>query len=355
MASSRFTPFERLLLTSRNEADTAALLLLAWLAMSDGQETLSPRKRALLDELTGDFRHDHGHQLLVDLASGPDFVALQLAAEILQRYYRGPRRETFLRQAIHIATHDGGMAAGQHHVLRFLADLLGVMPETFGVLFRDVAGYPLETPEDLSKAQYWQLRDGARERDSERGSQPGGEEPRGEKAKREKAKREETKREDAEDAKRSWRKRHDRQREHDRGKREQAHGRERAHEHERERDGARHHRRWRRDGAGQHDKAYGDGHSRYGGHERKRHEGFSHDGMSGGRSSAHDEKTQRALAVLGLMGNVQKSEVKRAYRRLAQKYHPDRYHAQSQEAMATASLRFQRIKNAYDYLMRQHA
>ena len=86
MASSRFTPFERLLLTSRNEADTAALLLLAWLAMSDGQETLNPRKRALLDELTGDFRHDHGHQLLVDLASGPDFVALQLAAEVLQRY-----------------------------------------------------------------------------------------------------------------------------------------------------------------------------------------------------------------------------------------------------------------------------
>ncbi|MCK0752175.1 DnaJ domain-containing protein [Chromohalobacter japonicus] len=55
------------------------------------------------------------------------------------------------------------------------------------------------------------------------------------------------------------------------------------------------------------------------------------------------------------MENAQKSEIKRAYRRLAQKYHPDRYHAQSQEAMVTASLRFQRIKNAYDYLMRQHA
>ncbi len=55
------------------------------------------------------------------------------------------------------------------------------------------------------------------------------------------------------------------------------------------------------------------------------------------------------------MENAQKSDIKRAYRRLAQKYHPDRYHAQSQEAMVTASLRFQRIKNAYDYLMRQHA
>lgn len=341
MASSRFTPFERLLLTSRNEADTAALLLLAWLAMSDGQETLSPRKRALLDELTGDFRHDHGHQLLVDLASGPDFVALQLAAEVLQRYYRGPRRETFLRQAIHIATHDGGMAAGQHHVLRFLADLLGVMPETFGVLFRDVAGYPLESPQDLSKAHYWQSREGARDQDSEQTSRQGDE----------REHREQAGSESGEKARRSWgrRKRHEWQHGHDRGEREQAHERERTH------DRGRDHRRWRRDGAGQHDQSSGDGQSRPGGHERKRHEGFSHDGMRGDRSTAHDEKAQRALAVLGLMGNAQKSEVKRAYRRLAQKYHPDRYHAQSQEAMATASLRFQRIKNAYDYLMRQHA
>lgn len=333
MASSRFTPFERLLLSSRNEADTAALLLLAWLAMSDGQGTLSDRKRALLDELTGDFRHDHGYQLIVDLASAPDFVALQLAAEVLQRYYRGPRRETFLRQAIHVATHEGALAVGQHHVLRFLADLLSVAPETFEILFRDVAGYPLAMPEDPSAAHYWR----ARERESaehRHSSQQGHDGAQGEKS-RERTAGEEG---DAQGARERHRQeRRYRQREHAKEEREETRRRR---------------WRWRREDTGQREQAHDGQHSHQ---EKRHHESFSHEGAHAKGHATGNEKAQRALAVLGLMENAQKSDIKRAYRRLAQKYHPDRYHAQSQEAMVTASLRFQRIKNAYDYLMRQYA
>ncbi|WP_277811101.1 J domain-containing protein [Chromohalobacter canadensis] len=331
MASSRFTPFERLLLSSRNEADTAALLLLAWLAMSDGQGTLSDRKRTLLDELTGDFRHDHGYQLIIDLASAPDFVALQLAAEVLQRYYRGPRRETFLRQAIHVATHEGALVAGQHHVLRFLADLLGVAPETFEVLFRDVAGYPLAVPEDLSAAHYWRSRESADHRHS---SQQDRHDTHGESS-RERTDGEE----DAAQGSRGRRRKEQRYRQREHAKD--------GHDETRRRRW-----RWRREEAGQREQAHDGQHSDEG--ERHR-EGFSHEGAYAKGHASGNEKAQRALAVLGLMENAQKSEIKRAYRRLAQKYHPDRYHAQSQEAMVTASLRFQRIKNAYDYLMRQHA
>ncbi|WP_280568525.1 J domain-containing protein [Chromohalobacter sp. 296-RDG] len=336
MAASRFTPFERLLLSSRNEADTAALLLLAWLAMSDGQDTLSDRKRALLDELTGDFRHDHGYQLVVELASAPDFVALQLAAEVLQRYYRGPRRETFLRQAIHVATHEGALAAGQHHVLRFLADLLSVAPQTFEVLFRDVAGYPLAVPEDPSAAHYWRSHESAEHRHYSRQGHDGayGE-----------SSRERTDGEEGNAQGSRNRHRHERryrQREYAKDEREETRRRR---------------WRWRREDTGQREQAHG---GQYSHEDKRRREGFSHEGFSreGAHAKGHatgNEKTQRALAVLGLMENAQKSDIKRAYRRLAQKYHPDRYHAQSQEAMVTASLRFQRIKNAYDYLMRQHA
>ncbi|MCI0511317.1 DnaJ-like protein [Chromohalobacter marismortui] len=336
MASSRFTPFERLLLSSRNEADTAALLLLAWLAMSDGQDALSDRKRALLDDLTGDFRHDHGHQLIVDLASTPDFVALQLAAEVLQRYYRGPRRETFLRQAIHVATHEGALAAGQHHVLRFLADLLGVAPERFEVLFRDVAGYPLAAPEDPSAVDHWQAREGA---------EPGGgarKKRRGADGERFRAHADDQ--ESSDQGARAGRRQERQHRRNEHAKEEREENRQRRW-------------RWRRDDTGHHERSRGGQRS---GEGKRHHEGFSHEGFSheSGRTGGYangNEKAQRALAVLGLMENAQKSDIKRAYRRLAQKYHPDRYHAQSQEAMVTASLRFQRIKNAYDYLMRQHA
>lgn len=55
--------------------------------------------------------------------------------------------------------------------------------------------------------------------------------------------------------------------------------------------------------------------------------------------------------MLELDENASPTEIKRAYRRLAQRHHPDRFHGQSELRISLASQRFQRIKNAYDYLM----
>ncbi|MDG4869334.1 DnaJ domain-containing protein, partial [Guyparkeria sp. 1SP6A2] len=66
------------------------------------------------------------------------------------------------------------------------------------------------------------------------------------------------------------------------------------------------------------------------------------------------DRTTRALAVLGLMPGASKTEVRKAYRRMAQLHHPDRFYSESEHQVALASARFQRIKNAYDYLMQTY-
>lgn len=57
-----------------------------------------------------------------------------------------------------------------------------------------------------------------------------------------------------------------------------------------------------------------------------------------------------AYAILGLKKEAPSGEVKRAYRRLAQNYHPDRYENLGSDAKENAELKFLRVQQAYEVL-----
>ncbi|SHE38956.1 DnaJ like chaperone protein [Modicisalibacter ilicicola DSM 19980] len=255
MASTRFSPFELLLLKSRNQTDTAALLLLAWVAVSKG--SLSPADRQRLGDMAGSLRHGHDHRLVLDVAEEQDLQAIQLAAEVLQRDRWGERALPFLSQAIELTVQDGNLAAASYHVLGFLADLLGVAPQRLKQLFLEVTGTQFACSEDPSRASYWQARE------------------------------------------RTWR------------QREQERQREQRDTHQQERAS-----------------------------RQKR------------QAPPFGDKTLRALTILELDASATRSEIKRAYRRLAQAHHPDRFFSRGEGDVATASVRFQKIKKAYEYLMK---
>lgn len=282
MATTRFSPFELLLLKSRNQTDTAALLLLAWVAASKG--SLSDADSRRLGELSAGLRHGHAHDPVIEIATRQDLAAIQLAAEVLQKDRWGDQASHFLRQAIEMAIADGKLAAATNHILRFLADLLGTSPQQFGQLFNEVAGREFESPEDPSRADYWHARERARQQQSHQ---------------------------------------HER-RDHYERQHSHHHEQHRSHQHERQ-------------------------HS----HQEERRQSHRHE-----RSSyrAHDrpppnDRTLRALDILGLDADATRSEIKKAYRRLAQTHHPDRFFALGESDVASASLRFQKIKKAYEYLM----
>ncbi|MCF6185144.1 MAG: DnaJ domain-containing protein [Bacteroidales bacterium] len=55
-----------------------------------------------------------------------------------------------------------------------------------------------------------------------------------------------------------------------------------------------------------------------------------------------------AYRIMGVSPSVTKSQLKRAYRNLAKKHHPDKFAGESKEVLKNAEEKFQEIKEAYD-------
>ncbi|GHE20245.1 J domain-containing protein [Halomonas urumqiensis] len=314
MSADRFSPFERLLLESRHPPDTAACLLLAWVMTQRGP--IGQVEHAALEALTQRHRHGHDLTVLLSIAADQDLDAIQLACELLSRHQAELDGDAFLRQAIRLASPAKPPTLAQQHLLGFLADLLGVAPHDFSPLFASLTGTPWRAPADPSRQAFW----GPQPQHSEEGhaqadpsssqrsaliawmrrwlAELAGAWPRWREARHQQgnAKRERTRQEQAQ--------------------REQ------------------HHQR-------QENKAGGSAH-------RERHEQHetSDEQPPGG------VRTRQALAVLGLTPGASRSEIRKAYRRLAQVHHPDRFHHQGDAVVARASRRFQRIRSAYDHLTR---
>lgn len=273
MPIARFSTFELVLLQSHQQADTATLLLLAWVL--DHCTTLTPHQRywRLARKAEG---LAHGHDLapLLRIAGQRDTHAVQLAAEVLHRQCSAEQGHGIIQKAIALAVENGRLSPANHYILRFLADLLGIPPAMLETLFQALTGSALPPPDDPSREAYWRARNTAYyRRQAER---------------------------DAEQARAQQQR-------------------------EQEQEQARQHQQKERE-------------------RRERH---------GRASAAAPDRTLQALAILGLDPGASRRDIRRAYRRMAQLHHPDRFFAESEQATARASQRFQRIKKAYDYLMQR--
>ena len=323
MSTARFSPFELLLLKSRSQVDTATLLLLGWVLVHR-QHVSEGQRRRRLAQVTSQFRHGHELGPVMSIAHSQDLHAIQLAAEVVRKECSKERSLSVMHQAITVATDDGDISLANHYILRFLADLLNVAPATLGTLFQELTGQPLRPPEDPSRDAYWQTHDPAyyaqkaqEEADAaqrEKASQEQAEQQQRAKAdkQQEKKQKQQEKKQQKEDARRA------------KARAEQSSAEQKAEKARAE--------QARQEQARQEE-------------SRQRQQ----------RSSPPPpDRTTRALAVLGLTPGASKTDVRRAYRRMAQLHHPDRFYSDSEHQVALASARFQRIKNAYDYLMQTY-
>ncbi len=64
----------------------------------------------------------------------------------------------------------------------------------------------------------------------------------------------------------------------------------------------------------------------------------------------HGSQTRNPYTVLGVDREASPQEIKSAYRKLANKYHPDKVHAMGDEFKALAEKRFKEIQEAYQAL-----
>lgn len=78
----------------------------------------------------------------------------------------------------------------------------------------------------------------------------------------------------------------------------------------------------------------------------------SHSGYSGysGSSTSYSAPRKDPYKVLGLASTATDDEVKRAYRRLAMKYHPDKVEGMGEEVKKNAEAQFREINEAYEQI-----
>ena len=332
MSIARFSPFELLLLKSRSQVDTATLLLLAWVLVHRQQVSEGQRRRRLA-QVTAQFRHGHELGPVMSIAHSQDLQAIQLAAEVVRKECSNECSLSILYQAITLATDDGELSLSNHYILGFLADLLNVTPATFGTLFHELTGKPLQSAEDPSRDAYWQVHDpeyhARKARDAQAAEQQAKEAEERQRANKEQQQQRQQHRqrqqEEAHREKARQQQAKQEQNKQEQNKREQDKQQERRKRQEQ----AQQRQRWQQ--------------------EQKRQEEARRQQRE--RPSSPADRHTRALAVLGLTPGANRADIRRAYRRMAQLHHPDRFYSGSEHQVALASTRFQRIKSAYDYLM----
>ena len=163
--SRNFSQFELLLLQSKNELGTSVLLMLAWIAVSDG--SIDKSETGQIAEISAALKHDHDLQPLLELAEKRDKNALQLASEIVREHFYGEKAHLFLEMAIGISIADGYLRPTENHIVRYLSDLLGITRAGLNKLFVEVTGREIPKPSNPSSARYWQ------DRGKQKSSQPG--------------------------------------------------------------------------------------------------------------------------------------------------------------------------------------
>lgn len=242
-----FTEFEKHLVASENQRGTALAFVLSWIANADG--VIDDEEVALLSRIAGRNVKAESISALLQLASNPGTKDLQLACEILQQSVTGDDRHRFVQMVLGMAMADGVLSTAENHIIRFLADVIGVGEEGLKQSFAELMGPTkiLPKPSDVSSARWWRSREPKRESYSEQKKRYGRQAP-------------------------------------------------------------------------------------------------------PSSSASTSLKRLKALAALGLDDGASQDDIRKAYKRMAQVHHPDKFTSLGDEAVEAASDSFRRIKEAYDYL-----
>lgn len=78
-------------------------------------------------------------------------------------------------------------------------------------------------------------------------------------------------------------------------------------------------------------------------------------GWSGAREQKTNEDADWAYTILEISRDASDEEVKRAYRRMAMKFHPDKVSSLGPEAQRVATEKFRKVQEAYEYIKRMRA
>ncbi len=141
-----------------NRSGVAIIFLLGWLASCDG--SVDGEELSLLHELGSNLLHDaKATETILPLARRADVDDIILASNVLRLTVEPSRAHMVFELTLAMAMADGVFSVGENHVVRYLADVLGIGARQFALSFQNVTGRPPQPPSDLSSASWWAERD----------------------------------------------------------------------------------------------------------------------------------------------------------------------------------------------------
>jgi DnaJ-domain-containing protein 1 len=147
--------FERVIVTRDDPTRTCFVLLMCWLAQCDGH--LGDNERELLRKVT----YSGGSPIQLDellrITQHATSDDIQLALEVL-RDATSSSRKPMLQLVISLALVDGHLLAIENHIVRLVADVLGLGLDGLHDAFREMTGRDFPEPEDLSDPAFWERR-----------------------------------------------------------------------------------------------------------------------------------------------------------------------------------------------------
>ena len=143
---------------AEHRQNLCVLTLLTWVASCDG--SIADDELALLQNVaasvTGGQDVLHGAVEVGRLARPED---LELACRYLRNHFRRPDRPLLVQLFVSMAAEDGRITVAENHVLRFLADLLGIPAKKFAAMFESLTHRPFPEVGDVSSLEWWRRRE----------------------------------------------------------------------------------------------------------------------------------------------------------------------------------------------------
>ena len=147
---------------SEHRQNLCVLTVLTWIASCDG--TIDPEELEFLRTVAAGVPDGQAElPAVVEIArlGRPD--DLELACRYLRNHAARSERPLLAQLFVTMAARDGQLTVAENHVLRFLADLLGLSPHKFNKLFEEVTHRPFPEVGDVSSLQWWKRREAGKQ------------------------------------------------------------------------------------------------------------------------------------------------------------------------------------------------
>ena len=155
--SSTPDSLQTLFRSAEHRQNLCVLALLTWVASCDG--TMDDGELELLRGVAASVPGGAALPAVIDVARRGRPDDLEFACRYVRNHARRGERPLYAQLFVTMAAQDGHLTVAENHVLRFLADLLGLSARRFASLFEQVTRRPFPEVGDVSDLQWWRRRE----------------------------------------------------------------------------------------------------------------------------------------------------------------------------------------------------